>query len=309
LKGSQYEGGHRVPCCVRWPAGKISDSKDIDLLTAHVDLLPTFMDLASLETAESLALDGTSLAPLLRGEGEEARFAERVIITDTQRDEWPEKWKKSATMQGKWRLINQDELYDIQADPGQRNNIAEAHPEVLRSLQEAYEAWWTELEPGFQHFSRALIGAQEKSVMLYGHDWHNIVDNFGQKGRAAWHQDHIRQGLLANGDWAVEFAQSGTYEFELWRWPEESKLAITAGLPVKAAVPGGKPSPAGNALPIKQARLEIAGQSMQAEVPAEATSICFQMQVEAGPTMIKTYFEGEGDLRLGAYYVRATYLN
>lgn len=309
LKGSQYEGGHRVPCFLRWPAGNIKGGKDVKQLTAHVDLIPTFMDLLGLEMNEKLKLDGTVISPLLRGEEGDDRFAERVIITDTQRDEWPEKWKKSATMQGKWRLINQDELYDISLDPAQRNNIAAAHPEKVEALQKAYEAWWAELEPGFAKFSRALIGEDESSIMLYGHDWHDIVDNFGNKGNAAWHQNHIRNGHLVNGDWAVEIAQAGTYEFELWRWPEETDLAIGASLPEKAVVPGGKIIPAGQALAIKTAGIQIADQEMTKAVPADAKSISFQIELEAGPTLLKTFFEGEGDLRLGAYYVRATQIN
>ncbi len=309
LKGSQYEGGHRVPCFLRWPAGDIKGGKDVKQLTAHVDLIPTFMDLLGLEMKEKLKLDGTVISPLLRGEEGDDRFAERVIITDTQRDEWPEKWKKSATMQGKWRLINQDELYDISLDPSQHNNIAAEHPEKVEALQKAYEAWWAELEPGFQKLSRALIGENESSIMLYGHDWHDIVDNFGNKGDAAWHQNHIRNARLVNGDWAVEIAQAGTYEFELWRWPEETNLPIGADLPEKAAVPGGKTIPAGQALAIKTAGIQIADQEMTKAVPADAKSISFQLELEAGPTLLKTFFEGEGDLRLGAYYVRATQIN
>ena len=47
-KGSPYEGGHRVPCFLHWPAGKLTGGRDVDGLSAHLDLLPTLIDLCGL---------------------------------------------------------------------------------------------------------------------------------------------------------------------------------------------------------------------------------------------------------------------
>lgn len=64
-KGSEYEGGHRVPLFIRWPNGELTGGKDIDELVAHYDLLPTFVDLLGLDFNPVKPLDGKSLKPLL----------------------------------------------------------------------------------------------------------------------------------------------------------------------------------------------------------------------------------------------------
>ena len=74
-KGSEYEGGHRVPLFMYWPNGGFTESRDIDQLTANIDLLPTMIDLCQLEVSETDfgagSFHGISLAPLLRGETED----------------------------------------------------------------------------------------------------------------------------------------------------------------------------------------------------------------------------------------------
>lgn len=48
-KGSEYDGGHRVPCFFRWPAGKLIAGRDVDRIAAHVDILPTLTELCDLQ--------------------------------------------------------------------------------------------------------------------------------------------------------------------------------------------------------------------------------------------------------------------
>ena len=66
-KGSEYDGGHRVPFFLRWPAGNLSGGMDFDLLSAHIDVLPTLADLCSLDLPRNVNLDGKSLVPVLYG--------------------------------------------------------------------------------------------------------------------------------------------------------------------------------------------------------------------------------------------------
>ena len=63
-KGSEYDGGHRVPCFIRWPAGKLDGGRDITQLSAHIDILPTLAELCHLTISSELKLDGTSLVPI-----------------------------------------------------------------------------------------------------------------------------------------------------------------------------------------------------------------------------------------------------
>ena len=64
-KGSQYDGGHRVPLLMRWPAGGLDSGRDVGELTANIDMMPTLMELCGLGDPDDLSIDGKSLAPLL----------------------------------------------------------------------------------------------------------------------------------------------------------------------------------------------------------------------------------------------------
>ena len=69
-KRSLFEGGHRVPCFIRWPSGGLPGPRQIDEPTQCQDLLPTLIDLCGLESPEPADFDGVSLARPLRNEGD-----------------------------------------------------------------------------------------------------------------------------------------------------------------------------------------------------------------------------------------------
>ena len=100
-KGSEYDGGHRVPFFLRWPAAGYVGSLEVDALTAHIDVLPTLAELCDLPVPADL--DGVSLVPLLDGEEQ----PERTLFVHSQRVPYPIKWRKSAVMTERWRLVNQ----------------------------------------------------------------------------------------------------------------------------------------------------------------------------------------------------------
>ena len=69
-KGSPYDGGHRVPCFIRYPAGGISGGVGVQPITANVDFMPTMLDLCGVTVLDERAVnggvfDGRSIAPLL----------------------------------------------------------------------------------------------------------------------------------------------------------------------------------------------------------------------------------------------------
>ena len=147
-KGSEYEGGHRVPCFVTWPAGGIRGGRDVDALAAHVDLFPTLAELCGLERRGTRALDGASLAAALRKTGPAPEG--RTLFVHSQRVASPEKWRKSAVMSDRWRLVNGVELYDLRSDPGQTEDLAATHPDRVEQLRARYDSWWDSLEPHFE---------------------------------------------------------------------------------------------------------------------------------------------------------------
>ena len=133
-KGSAYDGGHRVPLFWHWPKGGINQGQDIPKLSAHFDILPTLVDLLGLQKPIGPAIDGISLATLLKDPA--ATLRERTLFVHVQREYLPPKWKNSVAMTERWRLIDGKELYDIQADPGQTTDIAARHPEAVAHLRE-----------------------------------------------------------------------------------------------------------------------------------------------------------------------------
>jgi arylsulfatase A-like enzyme len=281
-KGSEYDGGHRVPCFIRWPGGGLEGGRDVDLLTAHIDLLPTLIELCGLKRPRGVKFDGVSLVPLLKNEN--VRWYERTLLVHSQRIEYPEKWRKSAVMTERWRLVNGKELYDIKADPGQKNNIADKHPKVVEELREAYEEWWTDLSRGLDDYCEIIIGSdKENPVRLMCHDWHTP--------RVPWHQGAILNGMQSNGFWAVEIEREGRYEFALRRWPVE------VDIPIASAIEGGK------AIDVTKARLKIGDVDVSKPVPKDAHSVTFRVRLKAGKTRLQTWFIDDKDESRGAYYV------
>jgi len=287
-KGSEYDGGHCVPCFVRWPEGIPAGSRNLERLTAHIDLLPTLVEICGLKAPREVKFDGTSLVPLLTGLGQ--GWPDRTLITDSQRLEHPRKWRKSAVMTDRWRLINGSELYDIKADPGQENNIADQHPQIVRELREAYEDWWEDVSERFDEYCEIVIGSErENPSVLTCHDWHG-----GET--TPWNQEQILRGDEANGFWAVEIARDGRYEFALRRWPVE------VDRPINAAIPGGK------AISAAKARLKVAGTDLTQSVTKDATAAVFQVQLKVGKTRLQTWFDDDAGVSRGAYYVYVKWL-
>jgi hypothetical protein len=187
-------------------------------------------------------------------------------------------------MTERWRLVNGKELYDIKADPGQRNNIADENPKVVEQLRNAYEEWWADLSRGFDDYCETIIGSdKENPVRLMSHDWH--------APRVPWNQGAVRSGMQANGFWAVEVEREGRYEFALRRWPLEVDKPITA------SIEGGK------AISATTARLKIADVDVSKPIPKDAVAVTFRVQLKAGKTRLHTWFiDDKGESR-GAYYV------
>ena len=222
-KGSQYEGGHRVPFLIRYPDGNIAGGRDIDALTSYVDFMPTLLELCGVEVPDGRTFHGRSLVPLLSG-ADDSALAGRVSVCDTQRVAHPVKWRKSAVMRGKYRLIDGRELYDLDTDPGQRHDIAAAHPDIVADLRAAYDDWWELVSAQFDRDEPMALGGDDQPVKLTTHDIRNEACS------AVWNQRQVRGGQITSGYWAVDVREAGRYQVELRRWPEETGYALTSGI-------------------------------------------------------------------------------
>ena len=148
-KGSPYEGGTRVPSFWRWK-GTLGGGVDINALTAHVDLFPTFAALAKAKIPAGDQVRGVSLLPLL--EKADATWPDRFLFTHQGRwkkgsDPNLSKHKNCAVRTARFRLVNDAELYDIQSDPFEKTNVIAEHPDQVERMRAAYDAWWAETVP------------------------------------------------------------------------------------------------------------------------------------------------------------------
>jgi len=281
-KGSEYDGGHRVPCFLRWPGGGLKPGMDVTRLTAHIDLLPTLIELCGLKKPPNVKFDGRSIAPLLGDAA--AQWPERTLITDSQRVEHPQKWRKSAVMTDQWRLINGKELYDIKADPGQKSDVANTYPDIVARLKSDYERWWADTSERFDEYCGIIIGSdKENPSVLTSHDWHGE--------HVPWNQVHVRRGRRQNGFWAVDVAKAGRYEISLRRWPREIDTPITG------SIEGGK------AINITKARLKIGDFDHTQPVTNQAKAVTFTVRLQPGKTRLQGWFIDQQGSAFGSYYV------
>lgn len=147
-KGTPYNGGTRVPSFWRWPTG-FKGGVEAGQLTGHVDVFPTFAELAGVKLADNPKLNGRSLVPLLKNPA--AAWPERHLFTHVGR--WPRgkaaesKFANCAVMTSQFHLVNNTELYDLKADPAQARNVFADHPAIVAGLRKAYDQWWGEVLP------------------------------------------------------------------------------------------------------------------------------------------------------------------
>lgn len=278
-KSSAWDGGHRVPGFWHWPAGGLTGGRDVPLLTAHIDIMPTLVDLLGLKKPDGPPLDGVSLRSPLQG-GKEP-MPERTLFAHVQRAFLPPKWKESAVMTQRWRLIDGKELYDITADPGQKTDVSKDHADVVQRLRGDYESWWKSLEPAMKQIVRYVLGGDENPMTLASHDWLMTGDV-----DAVWHQNQIKRGDLANGPWAVDVKQAGTYEITLHRWPPYLNQAMN----------------------MTEARLQIGEFDQTIPLKEEAAGARFRVNLKPGPAMLQTWLTRPDGKQLGAYFTNVRFI-
>ena len=304
-KGSEYDGGHRVPFFIHWPKGGLTGGRDVDTITSYVDVVPTLIDYCKVPAPKGVKFDGVNIRPLI--ENEVTNWPDRILVTDSQRVRDPIKWRKSAVMTDQWRLVNGKELYDIKADPGQKKNIAADNPKVVARLTKFYDAWWEEIVPTFGQPTAIYLGANAplaNPVTLTCHDW---IAN----GSTPWNQRHIRNAEKKpsnTGFWAVDVKTAGEYTVELRRWPKEADKAIGASLPAGADVPGVTPFRAvpGKPFAAVKAHLKLGGQELTLPLKPNARSITFKLKLKPGRDELWAKFTDAEGTPMGAFYAYVT---
>lgn len=279
-KTTLYDGGHRVPLFVRWPAGKLGKPRDIETLAHSTDFFPTLAELCGLKIGEDTKLDGLSLASLLRGDEPKQTFADRMVVV--QYGVEFKKWN-AAILWNKWRLVGGDELYNVADDPGQTKNVYDQQADVIKSMRDFYEDWCRRSQPLMNQTNFIRIGtANEPVTWLSCCNWTgSYCDNWG----------NLASGVRL-GHWSLEVDAGGDYEVSLYLFHPDAETALN------------RPLRQVSARPIAKAKLLIDGKETIVETKPDDTHATFRVPLEKGQklTLEGQFLSGESKPLFGAAY-------
>ncbi|MFY0652929.1 MAG: arylsulfatase [Cyclobacteriaceae bacterium] len=207
-KGSTDEGGVRSPLVMQWP-GKIRSGHNIMEISSVMDLMPTLADMAGIAVNTNKPVDGISLKPLILEDGE--KWQERIII-----NHWKD--RTSARNQG-FRLDKDNNLFDMEEDPGQKEDVSNKHPEIKKTLLEEKDRWIDEV--------LAELPQEETRSFPLGHPdfiWTQVPARDGVahgniKRSNRWPNCSYFTNWLSVDDkitWEMEVFEDGKFEVELY---------------------------------------------------------------------------------------------
>lgn len=294
-KASTYEGGHRTPFFIRWPNGNLGEPGEFSDLSAHIDLLPTLLELTGV-VAKDIDTDGISLVNLLK---DGTPLPDRTLVVTNQRVLDPDPKRPYSVMQGDWRYVRGSaaggvELYDLSKDPGQTNDISKQHPERVATMSKAYAKWWIHVTGEGTPTTRPIVGSEhENPSRLTGMDWlspnTNQVPWWPGFGTDKWGAGH---GWVGNEDkfmispWALKVAETGTYKITLYLHDIPANKVI------------GK----------SHSHLELNGVTTTLPITEGAISVTFETILTIGDLDVRAWFDNKEDTSgrskgLAAFYM------
>ena len=141
-KHSVFEGGTHLPTVIHWPNGKAT-SRTWDGLCGALDMFPTLMSMADLKMPATRPLDGKNIWPSLRAN----------TASPVESYYWA--WRnEDAIRTADWRMhrfFDHNELYDISADISETKNVADEHPDVVKSLTAKLTTWADSIGAALTH--------------------------------------------------------------------------------------------------------------------------------------------------------------
>ncbi|MEZ6120313.1 MAG: sulfatase-like hydrolase/transferase [Pirellulaceae bacterium] len=132
FKGSNWEGGHRVPCMAAWP-NQISAGQVCESLSISLDIMPTILAAAGIQPPAARPLDGINLLPVWQ---DQQSLPARQLV-----------WNGRAIRDETWKLLvtgNRPEtvaLYNLKNDLGETTDVSAQYPERTKQMRDALAAW------------------------------------------------------------------------------------------------------------------------------------------------------------------------
>ena len=272
-KNDRKDGGRRVPFFIRWKDGKVKGGRDINEVTAHVDLFPTLAGLCNLNIPENTKLDGLDFSPLLLDRTSDLH--ERSIFVHSRQD-WrtPFGIENTCIVKDSWRLVNGTELYDIEKDRMQLNNLAEKHPEIVKELLVDNKEFLTQAKTNqeYNEFPTAIIGNpnQEEIKLTIQHA---IGDDL-----PIWKSEQVAEGKInQNNTHIIQIDAADFYTISCSRWPKENSGPIL-GIHEK----NPKNWFAYKTISPEKVRIQVANQILEKKIKLEDEEVLFKVYLEKG---------------------------
>jgi arylsulfatase A-like enzyme len=142
-KGSNYEGGLRVPVIIKWPGvTKPGSVSDVPVISS--DYYPTILGVTGLPKRPLQHLDGVDLSPVLKSQGQVDR--EAIFWHYPHYNQHPQSFPSGVIRKGDWKLIEKFdngelELYNLVEDIGEKDNLASKHPGLAQNLLAEMRVW------------------------------------------------------------------------------------------------------------------------------------------------------------------------
>nr|WP_299385031.1 arylsulfatase [Allomuricauda sp.] len=207
-KSQVYQGGVRVPFFVKYPAA-FAQNKDVETMSAHIDILPTLAEVCKVELPQYRKIDGKSLLPLIQGKTVD--WADRSLFFYWNR-RYPEPYKNMAVRQSDYKLVgNTDynapieefELYNLKTDPYEQDNLILKDKTKAMQLKKKLEGLYNELvaSENLVNQPRIIVGNEAENPIFL-----NRNDAGGQRG--IWMQEEVY------GSWRVSI-EEGHYNIRM----------------------------------------------------------------------------------------------
>ena len=296
-KTSEYDGGHRVPFIIKWKKGGLFGGHNYSGLSAHVDMLPTLLSFAKIDFNSTKKIDGADLSKHVINKSE----AGRMLVTDTQRNLWPEKGKQSCVMYGNWRLVNGSELYNTKYDPGQKNNIINENKDIANEMQKFYDDWWEDASKEFKYSYIDILPNITNTITAHDVQVNSIT---------AWDQSVIRKGIPYElGKFNVNFKKTGEYKITLRRWPKESNLNLRDS--IDDYIPAKKywnQQSSGKSMNIASAFIKIGNKDYKVDLSDNLKTASINIDINSGKTSLEPGFILDNGQTSIAFYTDIDFL-
>jgi len=151
-KHDQYEGGVRVPFIIRWPGHVPAGRVDAQSVTSFIDWMPTLAAIAGGTDLLPAQLDGEDISDIWLGN---SRQRHKPLFWKTRAAGSAASMRDSHWKLHMPRRNGALELYDLSVDPGETNNVAEQHPDVVKRMEEQIAQWLDQLPSQYEKGSES----------------------------------------------------------------------------------------------------------------------------------------------------------